>query len=302
MMIKYFVSILFLCTTFLSAAQLSKVLAAFEPLVGRTWISQGTWGDGSVFKQELTFSSELEGHWVSVQTRGFIDKEGKEWGQRNYGHRRWSEPDQSIVFTEHDVFGGVTTGMVQTVGSDLIYQYEYGEGDTVSVVTEYWKFIDDFTYDLKIGQFQNKEWVTTYLEGTIKALPKYKGEISELKNILSQIDKFSKAYMRGDHVAISQCYTTNGKILPPGSDVITGRAAIANRWKLKEGVSVDLHRVNPIEIVIHSDTAYDYGYYNGRTSYPNGKTSDWKGKYVIIWKRVDNQWLIDIDIWNPVND
>jgi len=28
--------------------------------------------------------------------------------------------------------------------------------------------------------------------------------------------------------------------------------------------------------------------------------SSWKGKYVIVWKKVDSKWKMHLDIWNSV--
>ena len=50
------------------------------------------------------------------------------------------------------------------------------------------------------------------------------------------------------------------------------------------------------------DTAYDFGYYYGTTIVEGKEAESWKGKYVIVWKRVDGDWKMYLDIWNRVRD
>jgi len=55
-----------------------------------------------------------------------------------------------------------------------------------------------------------------------------------------------------------------------------------------------------MEITIIKKTAYDYGYYEGETIMKDGSSSKWKGKYMIIWKKVGKDWKIYLDIWNSI--
>lgn len=130
----------------------------------------------------------------------------------------------------------------------------------------------------------------------------YTGDPDEIQRILQHIDAFSEAYMNSDYDAIANAYTEDGKIMPAGPKIIEGRAAIKERWILPEGVSVPYHKIMPEEITIIGDTAYDIGYYEGRTRRASGEESGWQGKYVIIWKKVDGDWKIYVDIWNRVSD
>ena len=60
------------------------------------------------------------------------------------------------------------------------------------------------------------------------------------------------------------------------------------------------HKITPKEIKVVGNEAYDYGYYEGTTLRANGSESNWKGKYVIIWKKVAGEWKIYLDIWNRI--
>lgn len=128
----------------------------------------------------------------------------------------------------------------------------------------------------------------------------YTGDRAEIDTILQNIESFSRFYMNKEYEKLAGAYTVDGKILPPGTDIIEGREAIQRRWTLPEGVNVLHHEINPAEIKIVGDYAYDVGYYEGRTERPDGNVYPFKGKYVIVWKKVEGDWKIYLDIWNDI--
>ena len=71
-------------------------------------------------------------------------------------------------------------------------------------------------------------------------------------------------------------------------------------WTIPEDVKILHHKVTPSEIIIENDTAYDYGYYEGKTLTKDKKEVSWQGKYIIVWKKIDREWKIYLDIWNNV--
>jgi ketosteroid isomerase-like protein len=129
----------------------------------------------------------------------------------------------------------------------------------------------------------------------------YVGPQKDIEDILKVSAAFSQSYMDGDFEAIANAYTENGLLLPPGSDIIQGREKIKSRWTLPQGVQVILHKAIPEKIEVIGSTAYDVGYYHGKTLRKDGSEASWKGKYVIIWKKEANEWKIDSDIWNNRN-
>lgn len=106
--------------------------------------------------------------------------------------------------------------------------------------------------------------------------------------------------MDGNLEAIVDSYTTDGKILPDNTLIMEGHADLKKYWKLPEGVTILHHELNPSEINVLGDYAYDYGYYQGKTKQPGGAIAEWKGKYVVIWKKVGDDWKMYLDIWNRV--
>lgn len=140
-------------------------LSGFENLIGKTWRAEGTWGDGSKFKQEIDFSYSLEGKTVVTESKGYVNKEKTAYGHRNHGIRTYDAESDTIQFWEFDVFGGVTNGNVVFEGKDILYQYAYGDSE----VTDAWEYVDDTTYNFKVGSYVNGAWKQTYLETQFKA-------------------------------------------------------------------------------------------------------------------------------------
>lgn len=127
-------------------------------------------------------------------------------------------------------------------------------------------------------------------------------ESDEKEIIHSKIKEFSEHVMAGDHEAIGNMYTEDAKIFPSNLDIIEGREAVTDYWYNPSSYTTSYHKVTPEELKIWGDEAYDYGYYEGRSMDSLGNESPWKGKYVIIWKKEDNDWKVHLDIWNRIAD
>lgn len=110
---------------------------------------------------------------------------------------------------------------------------------------------------------------------------------------------FSGYIVNADYDKIAASYTEDAKIFPRNIDIIARQAGIRAYWVLPEGVETAHHKVTSEEIKVIGDEAYDYGYYEGRTK-SGEEESSWRGKYVIIWKKVDGNWKMYLDIWNSI--
>lgn len=160
---KNIVVYLILLISIQTYSQKSK-LSIFDNLVAKTWKAEGNWENGSKFKQEIKIWYSLDSTIVITNAIGFIDKEQTKLGLRNHGIRQFDGPSGSIKFWEFDVFGGLTTGTVFAKGKDIVYQYEYGG----TMVTDMWEYIDDSTYDFKVGSYENGTWKQIYLNVQFK--------------------------------------------------------------------------------------------------------------------------------------
>lgn len=128
---------------------------------------------------------------------------------------------------------------------------------------------------------------------------------TDLGQIHSEIDAFSDALVRGDYDAVVAAYTLDARIFPNNTPILAGEKSIRQYWTPPPSRTSRTihHRIIPEEIKINGREAYDWGYYEGRTWLEDGTELPWRGKYVIIWKKTeDDQWKIYLDIWNRVAD
>lgn len=135
-------------------------LAMFKPLQGGIWAAEGTWGDGSTFKQEIRVTFSLKDKIVKVNSKGFTNEAQTEFGLRNHGIRQYDPATKAVRFWEFDVFGNVTQGIVKQEGKNIIYSYDYGG----TQVTEMWQYKDENTYDFIVGIYKEGHWEQKFLE------------------------------------------------------------------------------------------------------------------------------------------
>ncbi|WP_350286082.1 VOC family protein [uncultured Croceitalea sp.] len=132
----------------------------------KTWYAEGNWGDGSKFKQEITFKYGLDSTVVFTEAKGFADRQQTKYGDRNHGIRRFDVADGKLHFWEFDVFGGLTQGEVTFNDKNIIYTYNY-QG---AAVTDAWEYVNANTYNFKVGNWSDGKWNQIYLETQFKAL------------------------------------------------------------------------------------------------------------------------------------
>jgi ketosteroid isomerase-like protein len=130
----------------------------------------------------------------------------------------------------------------------------------------------------------------------------YIGDRKEIDSILENIVQFSGYIMASNYAQIGKSYTEDARIFPTNKDIIQGRESIIDYWTMPEGSRISYHKVTPIEIKIWGDEAYDYGYYEGVTTRVTGEKTSWRGKYVIVWRKTNEEWKIHLDIWNRIAD
>lgn len=123
----------------------------------------------------------------------------------------------------------------------------------------------------------------------------------EVEAIKSQIKKFSDFLMSDQRAEVVKMYTSDAKIFPERTDILQDDG-LSNYWNPENrSWKTTYHKVTPIEIKVIGNEAYDYGYYEGSSS--NGEQlSNWKGKYVIVWKKESGIWKIYLDIWNSIKE
>ena len=100
-------------------------------------------------------------------------------------------------------------------------------------------------------------------------------------------------------LSIANIYAADGSFMPPNTPRIDGRDAIRSAFaEMLQGPNVSL-TFQPTEIVVaqSADMAYDIGTYNLAMDGPEGRIED-EGKYVVVWKKVNGEWKVAVDIFN----
>lgn len=106
---------------------------------------------------------------------------------------------------------------------------------------------------------------------------------------------FEVVYASGDAAGMANLYTQDGMLLPTGSDIIQGRPAIERFWQGAMNGGIKEAHLKTIEVEDQGETAIEVGRYilNGN----DGQQLD-QGKYIVVWKQQDDQWLLHRDIFN----
>ena len=108
--------------------------------------------------------------------------------------------------------------------------------------------------------------------------------------------KWLELFNKGDFSGIASLYSADAIALPPGSAMVKGRTAIEAMWKgMAEQVTDP--KLTTLDVKpLGSSAAREIGTFvlKTRGSAPQEVT----GKYVVVWKKVGDDWKLATDIWN----
>jgi ketosteroid isomerase-like protein len=101
---------------------------------------------------------------------------------------------------------------------------------------------------------------------------------------------------RRDFGALERVYTRNARLLPPGAPTVTGRDAVADFWRgAVAAMNVQSLRLHTLSLDVFGDQAQEVGRAELAVE---GGGAPMALKYVVLWKREDGGWRMDVDIWN----
>lgn len=121
-------------------------------------------------------------------------------------------------------------------------------------------------------------------------------DLAAMKKVIEEKNRqFTKAHVTGDHATIDAMFTRDAKVLPPDSDPVIGRAAIARLTAEYLDSGVAEFREETTDFYGHEDLLIDQGDYV--MVYGKNQVME-KGKYVNVWKKEDGTWKIYSNIWN----
>lgn len=100
----------------------------------------------------------------------------------------------------------------------------------------------------------------------------------------------------GDFAALARVYTRNARILPPGAEMVTGSDAIIDFWRqASAALGITAVRLTSVTLDVLGDRAQEVGRADLTLA---GHDAPMALKYVVLWKREDDTWKMDVDIWN----
>ena len=120
--------------------------------------------------------------------------------------------------------------------------------------------------------------------------------------IEAQAKAFSAAFVAGDIDKIMAIYSPNAKIIYGNNPIEDNISRIRAYWtpNKKSEWELQWHKTNSEELLISGDLASDVGYYSGLSKHPSGKESQFRGTYVIVWKKVNGIWRMHLDMWSSI--
>jgi uncharacterized protein (TIGR02246 family) len=105
---------------------------------------------------------------------------------------------------------------------------------------------------------------------------------------------FVEAFLRGDADAVANLYTEQAQVIPPGAEVVKGRAAIAAYWRSFIETGVKDLALSTQDLESAGNLACEVG--TVRIVGVDGNAS--LARYVVVWKHEGGKWLLHRDIWN----
>ena len=110
--------------------------------------------------------------------------------------------------------------------------------------------------------------------------------------------QFMDAYGRGDAGAVAALYTEDGYLLAAGAPMVRGPEGIQQVLQGMMGMGVTGIELHSEELTVEGDTAYEVGTATVTIRPPDQDPIQDPAKYVIIWKRVEGDWKLHVDIFN----
>ena len=117
---------------------------------------------------------------------------------------------------------------------------------------------------------------------------------SAKQSVEHQNAAFQKAFENSDSTGLANLFTSDGKMMMPGSPSVVGREAITATVAMFMKMKI-VRKAQTIEVWGNDDLLVEEGV---------ASLFDQKGvelehaKYLVVWKKEDGQWKLFRDMWN----
>ena len=126
--------------------------------------------------------------------------------------------------------------------------------------------------------------------GAAPALAQDRATIEKLNDI------WSAAFNKGDAAAVAALYTEDAYVLPPGAEMVKGRAAIEAFWRQAAQQMSDAKLTTVDVLPLGRSAAREIGTVTLKTK--SQPPQEIIGKYVVVWRKIGRDWKLATDIWN----
>jgi len=109
-------------------------------------------------------------------------------------------------------------------------------------------------------------------------------------------DAWTAAFNKGDAQAVAAMYAEDAYVLPPGSDIVKGRAAIEAFWRQAAQQMGDAKLTTLDVLPLGRNAAREIGTVTLKTK--TQPPQEVVGKYAVVWRKIGGQWKLATDIWN----
>ena len=126
--------------------------------------------------------------------------------------------------------------------------------------------------------------------GAAPALAQDKATIEKLNDV------WAAAFNKGDAAAVAALYTEDAYVLPPGSEMVKGRAAIEAFWR-QAAQQLTAAKLTAGDVLpLGPEAAREIGTVTLKTR--SQPPQEVVGKYVVVWRKTGGDWKLAADIWN----
>jgi ketosteroid isomerase-like protein len=107
--------------------------------------------------------------------------------------------------------------------------------------------------------------------------------------------EFSALAAKGNGAGLAALYTTDGQVMPAGSDPVRGTESIQKFWQSALDSGIAVVELKTLEVFGGGSTATEVGRYELRDK--TGKTLD-HGKYIVVWRHEGDKWKLLRDMFS----
>ncbi len=109
-------------------------------------------------------------------------------------------------------------------------------------------------------------------------------------------ESWAMAFNKGDAAAVAAMYAQDAYVLPPGQDMVKGRAAIEGFWR-QAATQVGDAKLTTVDVLpLGRRAAREIGTVSLQTKAQPPQQI--VGKYAVVWRKIGGRWLLATDIWN----